>query len=102
LATARVVNSLRVTDQDQLFRDLVQVYRLLASGAEVTAENGLVAGAIVEVQCGPLAGLRGKIIKEATRKRFIVEVDFIQRGAFVLLEGTSLMPLHERPSNQAA
>jgi transcription antitermination factor NusG len=101
LATSRVVHSLRVADQDQLFRDLVQVYRLLGSGAEVTAENGLVPGATVEIQVGPLAGLRGKIMKEATGKRFIVEVDFIQRGASVLLDGSSLMPLHERPSNQA-
>lgn len=93
LATSRVVNSLRVADQDRLVRDLTQVHRLISMGAPVALEDRMVPGAAVEIQCGPLAGLRGKIIQETTRKRFIVEVDFIQRGASVLLDGYSLAPI---------
>jgi transcription antitermination factor NusG len=93
LASSRVVGSIRVADQQQLVRDLAQIRRLIQLGAPVAAENRMVPGAIVEIQCGPLAGLRGKIVQEATQKRFIVEVDFIQRGASVLLDGNSLMPV---------
>ncbi len=93
LSSSRVVNFIRVADQAQLVRDLAQVYRLIQFGAPVAAESRMVPGAIVEIQCGPLAGLRGKIVQEATHKRFIVEVDFIQRGASILLVGDSLMPI---------
>jgi transcription antitermination factor NusG len=48
---------------------------------------------MVEIQDGPLAGLRGKIVQEASRKRVVVEVDFIQRAASVLLDGTSRLPV---------
>ena len=34
---------------------------------------------------GPLAGLKGKILETVSRRRFVVEVDFIQRGASVVL-----------------
>src|ERR1043165_9526892 len=75
LATSRVVNSICVTDQEQLVRDLAQVFRLLNTGASVTAEERMVPGAVVEIQHGPLAGLRGVIVQEASRKRFVVAVD---------------------------
>ena len=93
LSSARVVSSIRVADQEKLLRDLGQVNRLIRLGVPVAAEDRMVPGAIVEIQCGPLAGLRGKIVQEATQKRFIVAVDFIQRGASVLLDGNSLMPM---------
>ena len=93
LASSRVVNSIRVTDQARLLRDLSQVHRLIAMGAPIALEDRMVPGAMVEIQCGPLAGLRGKIVQETSRKRFVVEVDFIQRGASVLLDGYSLVPV---------
>src|ERR1019366_6112251 len=93
LSSSRVVRSIAVADQQKLVRDLVQVYRLLQLGAPVAAECRMVPGALVEIQYGPLAGLRGKIVQEAARKRFIVAVDFIQRGVSVLLDGNSLVPI---------
>jgi transcriptional antiterminator RfaH len=93
MSSPRVVHSLRVADQDQLVRDLEQVYRLVQLGAPIAAEDRMVSGAIVEIQSGPLAGLRGKIVQESTRKRFVVEVDFIQRAASILLDGDLLMPI---------
>jgi transcription antitermination factor NusG len=86
LATHRVVKSLEVVDQALLWRDLRQVQRLLSSGAPVTPEQRLEPGVTVEIQSGPLAGLRGKILKTASGRRFVVAVDFIQQGASVLLD----------------
>jgi transcriptional antiterminator RfaH len=86
LATGRVVRGLDVADQDSLWSDLRQVRQLLASGAPVTLEERLVPGMTVEINGGALSGLKGKIIRVASGRRFVVEVDFIQKGASVLLD----------------
>jgi transcriptional antiterminator RfaH len=86
LATQRVVRCLEVPDQEGLWRDLSQVERLLASGLPVTPEGRLIPGTPVEITGGPLAGLQGIIVREASGGRFIVQVDFIQQGASVLLD----------------
>jgi transcription antitermination factor NusG len=91
----RVVRALVVPDQARLWSDLRQVQRLIASGVAIRPEDQLVPGAPVEIRSGPLAGLRGTIVKSATGNRFIVKVDFIQRGASVLLDDSVLARLLE-------
>jgi transcription antitermination factor NusG len=93
LATKRVAQALPVADQVGLWHDLRQVYRLIAAGAPVTPEERLAPGMAVEIREGPLAGLKGKIIRTASGRRFLVQVDFIQRGASVLLDDLSLVPV---------
>lgn len=93
LSSSRVVGSIRVSDQERLICDLTQIDRLIRLGTPIAAEDRMVPGATVEIQYGPLAGLRGKIVQGATRNRFVVAVDFIQRGASILLDGDSLMPI---------
>ena len=86
LTTRRVLRALEVPDQDGLLNDLLQINRLIATGAPITPEDQLGPGMFVEIKSGPLAGLRGKILRTASGRRFIVQVDFIQRGASVLLD----------------
>jgi transcription antitermination factor NusG len=95
LSTARVVHTLPVVDQQGLWRDLRQVHQLIHSGAAITPEEHLVEGMTVEIRHGPLAGLRGKILECQSRHRFVVQVDFIQRGASVSLDGLSLAPVED-------
>ena len=90
-----MVRSLEVTDQGRLWSDLRQVQRLIASGAPIRPEDQLTPGAPVEIRNGPLAGLRGVIVKSATGSRFIVKVDFIHRGASVMLDESALARLLE-------
>jgi transcriptional antiterminator RfaH len=99
LATSRVVHSLPVADQDALWRDLGQVHRLIRTGAPITPEDRLAPGMSVEIRHGPLAGLRGKILESASRRRFVVQVDFIQRGASVLLDDIALAPASDSTRN---
>jgi transcriptional antiterminator RfaH len=91
LATQRVVRSLAVADQPQLRHDLWQVHCLIAAGAPVTPEERLAPGDAVEIRAGPLAGLRGRIVRGASGRRFVVRVDFIQQGASVLLDDFHLV-----------
>jgi transcription antitermination factor NusG len=93
LATRRVVNNLEVKDQVGLWRDLRQVWTLISTGAPVTPEDRLAPGMMVEIRNGPLAGLRGTILRTASGRRFVVQVDFIQRGASVLLDDYRLVPV---------
>ena len=93
LATNRVVRALVVAEQPRLWDDLRQINRLLAAGLPVTPEDRLAPGARVEIAQGPLAGLRGTISRTASGRRFVVQVDFIQRGASVMLDDFALVPL---------
>jgi transcriptional antiterminator RfaH len=88
--TRRVAQALEVKDQEGLWRDLRQVHRLISSGAPVTLEEKLSPGMTVEIKSGPLAGLKGQILRRASGRRFVVAVDFIQQGASVLLDDYAL------------
>ncbi len=90
LSTHRVVRSIPVPDQGRLSDDLSQVYRLIRSGLPVRPEDRLETGAEVVIRSGPLIGLHGVILKAASGGRFYVQVDFIQRGASVLLDDFTL------------
>ena len=98
LETRCVVRALPVPDQEKLWADLSQVERLLASGAPVEPVGSLAPGAVVEIREGPLAGLKGKILREASGHRFVVQVDFIQRGASVLLSDYYLAAADDCPA----
>jgi transcriptional antiterminator RfaH len=93
LSTQRVVRALVVPDQQRLWTDLRQLYQLTNSGLAVTAEPCLLPGQLVEITSGPLTGFRGRIVRSASGRRFVVEVDFICRGASVLCDGMTLQPL---------
>jgi transcriptional antiterminator RfaH len=95
LSTQRVVRGLSVPDQERLWDDLRRLHGLIASGLPVTPEPSLQAGQLVEIASGPLAGLCGRVVRSASGRRFIVEVDFIRRGASVLCDAMSLRPIEE-------
>jgi transcriptional antiterminator RfaH len=95
LATRRVARHLEVLNQRQLWQELRQIHRLIQSGLPITPELALVPGAKVEMCSGPLAGLRGVIVRSASGNRFVVQVDFIQQGASVLIEDHMLECVRE-------
>ena len=90
LATNRVVHTLEVPDQQMLWDDLIQVNRLIQTGAPITPEERLEPGALVEIKSGALAGLKGRILRAATGRRFVVQVNFIQRARFGAAGGFQL------------
>jgi transcriptional antiterminator RfaH len=91
LGTRRVVQALAVSDQARLGAELAQVHRLIEAGAPITPEERLGPGAEVEICSGALAGLRGTVVRSAAGRRFVVRVDFIQRGASVELDDYTLV-----------
>jgi transcriptional antiterminator RfaH len=92
LQTKQVVRVLECPDREKFETDLGRIYRVMESGAPVAPEDRLQPGMPVVLTSGPLAGLEGKIIRRDRRMRFVIEVDFIQRGASVEVEGWMLQP----------
>lgn len=86
LTTNRIVRALEVGDQSRLWHDLRQIRALVESGAPITPEERLAPGDLVQITSGALTGLCGKILRTASGRRFVVQVDFIQRGASVVLD----------------
>jgi transcriptional antiterminator RfaH len=95
LATRRVARMIPVPDGDRLRHDLDQVRRLIDSGLPVLPEERLTPGMWVEVTRGPLAGLSGQIVRTAAGRKFVVRIDFIQRGASAVLDDCVLAPVDE-------
>lgn len=85
-----VVKLLPVADQSRLWGDLRQVHRLLSLGLPVTVEDHLPPGTRVAVRTGPLAGMVGFVVREASENKFVIRVDLIQRGVSVVVEAGSL------------
>jgi transcription antitermination factor NusG len=93
LSTRRVAQSLAVVDQEELWRDLRLIDQLIASGAPITPEDRLVPGTRVTIRSGPLMGMEGTFVRTASGNRLVVHVNFIQRGASILLDDFAIEEL---------
>jgi len=91
IRTHRVAQLLDVPDQSQLWDDLGRLNQLIQSGEPVDPEFSLRPGVDVEICSGPLQGMMGQIDKVASGNRFVVAVNFIGRGASILLPDTVLI-----------
>jgi transcriptional antiterminator RfaH len=89
-STYRIANTLEVFDQEQLWHDLAQLRRVLSSNLPVLPEDCFVPGKRVLIRSGPLAGTQGEIVKSASGRRFLVRVNFLQRGASVTIDDVDL------------
>ena len=90
LTSNLIVRCLPVPDQAVLYADLAGVHRLMTTEREIGAELGLPPGTAVEIVAGPLAGLRGKVVRAEKRLKFVVEVHFLHQGAWVEIDGWML------------
>lgn len=101
LTTNLIVNVLREADQGRLEADLRRVNRLMECGSPLTPEDRLEAGTPVTLTTGPFRGLEGKILRRGQDLRFVVEVQFLQRGVSVEIDGRMMEPLNARQAAAA-
>lgn len=90
LATNRVAHLLEVKDQERLWDDLRRVRTVLDLGRPITPERGLNPGTPVTLRDGPLTGMTGTVLRAAGGFKFVVQVDFIQQGVSVVVDGSWL------------
>jgi len=102
LTTNQVSQCIRVEDQARLHQDLAQIYRLMISGEPLTPEERLQPGDWVEITSGPFLGLQGKIIRRGRNLRLFVEVQFLQRGASVEIDESTIRPAEPPTGSNAS
>ena len=95
LETNLVAGSLHVENQEQLFGDLVNINNLIQSGAPLSPEQRLQPGMPAEIVSGPLAGIRGNVIKRRGAKalKFVIEVKLLQQGTSVEVDSSMIQPV---------
>jgi transcription antitermination factor NusG len=93
LETDLIANCLPVLDAAALQADLARVYRLMQSEAPLHPENYVLPGTLVEIVDGPLAGLKGKVIRRGRQLRFFVEVRMLRCGVSVELDRWMFQPV---------
>jgi transcription antitermination factor NusG len=79
----RVVNRLPVENQQRIHADLHAIHGLIHSGQPLCPEERLEPGQAAEIIAGPLRGYRGTVVRRASSRRFVVEVNFLSQGASV-------------------
>ena len=90
MTTNCVSRWLVVPDGERLTHDLRQIKRLLESGAPLTPEARLAAGAHVRIRSGPMSGLEGVIVKRQNQQRLLIAINFLKQGVSVLLDDFQL------------
>lgn len=98
LETNQVAHVIPVADTVRLRADLVRVYRMMQAGMLLAPEEKLVPGTPITIVAGPLAGLEGKILQRGKQLRFHVEVNLLQRGVSVEIEGWMIRLQNARPT----
>lgn len=93
MTTQCVSRCLAVPDATGLVRDLRQIRQLILLDAPLTVESRIEPGRRVRVRSGPMAGLEGTVVKRRNKDWLVVAVEFLQRGASVLLEDFHVEPL---------
>ena len=92
LQTNCVSRCIAVPDPVLLLHDLQRIRRLIDSGMPIAPELMLEPGRSVRVKSGPLTGHEGVVIRRQGKDRLLVGVNFIGRGASVLLNDCEVEP----------
>ncbi|MHC4122513.1 MAG: transcription termination/antitermination protein NusG [Planctomycetota bacterium] len=95
LRTNRVANIIEVEDQPKLITELSQIQQAIQSGVSLQPHNYIKAGQVCTVLAGPLAGLRGTVLKTKTSARLILKIDMLGQAASVEIDTDSIETIDE-------
>ena len=91
--TNRIANCIRVEDQLAMDRDLVRVHASIESGLPLLPEERIQPGMPAEIVSGPLAGHQGVVVRSGKNLKFVIEVNFLQRGAAIEVDSSMVRPM---------
>lgn len=74
-------------------REIENLKTLMRSRVEYDPHPGLANGDEVEVVRGPLAGVRGMLVRKEARCRLVILVNLIRQGAAVEIDSTDVAPV---------
>jgi len=68
---------------------------VVRSGLPLSRWSDTVAGTSVEIEAGPLAGVRGTLVEFKSQHRLIVSVTILQRNVAVEIDASTAKPISE-------
>ena len=86
LRTDRVANLIEVIDQQKLLDELVQIERVLHTGAPLVPHRYIKIGQKCRVIAGPLMGLQGIVVTTKNATRLVLQVDMLGQAASVEID----------------
>jgi len=92
-ASKAIIRSLSVDEQHQIDHELQSIHRLIRSGQPLTRVERLQPGSRARIISGPLAGLCGEVIKNKRGQKFVLQVQFLQQGVSIAIDGASIEAL---------
>jgi hypothetical protein len=101
MATGRLCRVIRVADQGQLIRELIDVERVLAARAPLEPYPFAAVGRRCRVTAGPICGLEGTVVRSdgaaggsgaRRRTRIVLEVGMLGRGVAMEIDAALLEP----------
>jgi transcription antitermination factor NusG len=82
--------------------EIASIRHVMASGAHAEPCPYIPVGELVRVECGPLEGLTGIVLRTKGSERLVVSVSLLQRSVSVELDRTSVVPLPRVPQKHRA
>lgn len=82
-----------VQDQENLTRELRQIWRIQQENLEVTPVEKLEEGRLARIETGPLAGIEGTILRYQGGTRLLVAVNSVGRGASIEIDEKNVKPV---------
>lgn len=86
LRTNRVANLITVENQQKLLDELSQIEQALRKGATLIPHKYLKAGQLCRVTGGPLADLRGIVVKTRGTARLLLQIDMLGQATSVEID----------------
>jgi len=95
LRTNRVAHLIEVSDQPRLLDELAQIEKALRAGVPLVPHKFLKAGQHCRVTAGPLADLRGIVVRTKNTTRLVLQVDILGRATSVEIDADMIEVVDE-------
>jgi len=95
LQTNRAAGLIAVADQERLVDELSQIELALRGGATLQPDNYIKEGQICKVVGGPLAGLKGVVLRSGANLRLLLQVDMLGQATSVEIDSTLIEPFEK-------
>ena len=95
LRTGRIINVLRVDDQEQFVRELDQVRQALEHSREAGLQDKLAIGRRVMITAGPMQGVLGVITRLSRPQKVFLNVEIFNRAVSVTVAPEQLVLMED-------
>jgi len=96
LRTNRVANLIEVKDQGTLVDEIYQIEKALRARIPLSRHPYLKEGTLCQVTAGPLAGLKGIVVRTKSATRLVLQVDILGRATSVEIDADMIEVIEEQ------